>query len=135
LIYMKAVSARVTRAIPVGSKIKCADNTGAKVLKVIAVIGYKGRRRRRAAAGVGDMVVCSVVEGDVKMRKQVVKAVIIRQRKEYRRLSGIRVKFEDNAAVIVDDNGKPKGSQIKGPVAKEAVERFSPIGKIASIIV
>jgi len=132
---MKAVSARVTRAIPVGSKIKCADNTGAKVLKVIAVIGYKGRRRRRAAAGVGDMVVCSVVEGDVKMRKQVVKAVIIRQRKEYRRLSGIRVKFEDNAAVIVDDNGKPKGSQIKGPVAKEAVERFSPIGKIASIIV
>lgn len=135
MIYMKAVSARVTRAIPVGSKIKCADNTGAKVLKVIAVIGYKGRRRRRAAAGVGDMVVCSVVEGDVKMRKQVVKAVIIRQRKEYRRLSGIRVKFEDNAAVIVDDNGKPKGSQIKGPVAKEAVERFSPIGKIASIIV
>ena len=81
------------------------------------------------------MVVCSVKEGDVKIRKQVVKAVIIRQKKEYRRPNGIRVKFEDNAAVIVDDKGNPKGTMIKGPIAKEAVERFSPIGKIATIVV
>ncbi|MCD6402956.1 MAG: 50S ribosomal protein L14 [Candidatus Aenigmarchaeota archaeon] len=132
---MKAVKASVTRGIQVGSYINCADNTGAKVLKVISVIGYKGRRRRRASAGVGDMVVCSVKEGDVKIRKQVVKAVIIRQKKEYRRPNGIRVKFEDNAAVIVDDKGNPKGTMIKGPIAKEAVERFSPIGKIATIVV
>ncbi|HDJ96713.1 MAG TPA: 50S ribosomal protein L14 [Candidatus Aenigmarchaeota archaeon] len=132
---MKAVSARVTRGIHAGSIINCADNTGAKKLKVISVMGYKGRRRRMDSAGVGDVVVCSVVEGDVKMRKQVVKAVIVRQRKEYRRLSGIRVKFEDNAAVIIDDTGKPKGTQVKGPVAKEAVERFSSIGKIASIVI
>ena len=132
---MKAVKASVTKGIQVGSYIKCADNTGAKILKVIAVVGYKGRRRRRASAGVGDMIVCSVKEGDVKIRKQVVKAVVIRQKKEYRRPNGLRVKFEDNAAIIVDDKGNPKGTMIKGPVAKEAVERFSPIGKIATIVV
>mgnify|MGYP000162012495 CR=1 FL=1 len=132
---MKAVKASVTKGIQVGSYIKCADNTGAKILKVIAVIGYKGRRRKRASAGVGDMIVCSVKEGDVKIRKQVVKAVVIRQKKEYRRPNGLRVKFEDNAAIIVDDKGNPKGTMIKGPVAKEAVERFSPIGKIATIVV
>ncbi len=132
---MKATKASVTRALPVGAYIKCADNTGAKVMQIISVIGYKGRRRRLAAAGVGDMVVCTVKEGDVKIRKQVVKAVIVRQKKEYRRADGIRIRFEDNAAVIVDDRGNPRGSEIKGPVAKEAVERFSPIGKIASMVV
>jgi large subunit ribosomal protein L14 len=105
------------------------------VLKVIAVRGYKGKRRRLPKAGIADVVVCSVVKGDVKIRKQVVNAVIVRQRKEYRRPDGLRVKFEDNAAVIVDENFHPKGTQIKGPIAKEVVERFSPIGKIASIVV
>ncbi len=132
---MKAVKARITRALPVGSYINCADNTGAKLLQIIAVIGYKGRRRRRPAAGVGDMIKATVKEGDTKMRKQIVTAVIIRQKAPYRRKSGIRVSFEDNAAVITDDNGEPKGSYIKGPVAKEVVERFSSIGKISSMIV
>ena len=63
------------------------------------------------------------------------RAVIIRQRKEYRRPSGMRVSFEDNAAVLVDDKNEPKGSLIKGPVAKEVVERFPTISKVASIIV
>jgi len=63
------------------------------------------------------------------------KAVIIRQRKEYRRPDGTRVKFEDNAAVIVDKNGNPKGSEIRGPVAREAAERFPKIGSIATIVV
>ena len=53
----------------------------------------------------------------------------------YRRKNGIRIKFEDNAAVIVDEKGEPKGTEIKGPVAKEAVERFSALGRIASIVV
>lgn len=132
---MKAVKARVTRALPVGSYLVCADNTGAKLLQMIAVFGYKGVRRRKPAAGVGDMIKVSVKEGDVKLRKQMFNAVIIRQKAEYRRLSGLRVSFEDNAAVLVDEKGEPKGSQIKGPVAKEAVERFSYLGKIASIVV
>ncbi|MGC8812656.1 MAG: 50S ribosomal protein L14 [Candidatus Aenigmatarchaeota archaeon] len=132
---MKAVKARITKALNVGSYILCADNTGAKVLQIISVFGYKGVRRRQPKAGVGDMVKVTVKEGDVKIRKQVLNAVIIRQKAEYRRLEGIRVKFEDNAAVIVDEEGEPKGTEIKGPVAKEAVERFSSIGKIASIVV
>lgn len=132
---MKGVKARVTKAIPVGAYIFCADNTGAKLLQVISVRKYKGVRRRLPAAGVGDVVKVSVKKGDVKIRKQVFDAVIIRQKKEYRRLNGLRVAFEDNAAVIVNEEGEPKGTEIKGPVAKEAIERFSALGKIASIVV
>ncbi len=132
---MKAVKAKIKKALNVGSYLVCPDNSGAKVLQIISIFGYKGRRRRQPKAGVGDMVKCTVKEGDVKIRKQVVNAVIIRQRAEYRRANGLRIKFEDNAAVVVDEEGNPKGSIIKGPVAKEAVERFSGIGKIASMIV
>lgn len=132
---MKAVRASIKKALPVGSYIFCADNTGAKVLQIISVLGYKGVRRRRASAGVADVVKCSVKEGDVKMRKQVVTAVIVRQKAEYRRPTGLRVAFEDNAAILVDENFEPKGTQIKGPIAKEVVERFSAIGKIATMVV
>jgi large subunit ribosomal protein L14 len=132
---MKAVKASITKALNVGSRLVCVDNTGAKILEIISVLGYKGVRKRQPKAGVADVVKCSVKEGDVKIRKQIVNAVIIRQKAEYRRLSGLRVSFEDNAAVLVDDKFEVKGTEIKGPVAKEAVERFSSIGKIASIVV
>lgn len=132
---MKAIRARATRPLPVGSYIVCPDNTGAKVLKIISVFGYKGRKRRYPAAGIASMIKVSVKEGDVKIRKQVANAVIIRQKAEYRRLDGTRVSFEDNAAILVDEKGDPKGSDVKGPVAKEVVERFPAIGKIASIVV
>ncbi|MEM5805826.1 MAG: uL14 family ribosomal protein, partial [Candidatus Aenigmatarchaeota archaeon] len=59
----------------------------------------------------------------------------IRQKQEYRRLDGMRVSFEDNAVVLTDEEGTPKGTEIKGPVAREAVERFPPIGKIATMVV
>jgi large subunit ribosomal protein L14 len=132
---MKAVRASITRALNVGSYLNCVDNTGAKVLQIISVFGYKGVRRRQPKAGIADVVKCRVKKGDVKIRKQVVNAIIIRQKAEYRRSNGLRVSFEDNAAVLVDDNFEPKGTEIKGPVAKEAVERFSSIGKIASTVV
>ena len=132
---MKAIKARITKAIPVGSLIVCADNTGAKMLGVIAVLGYKGVKGRYPKAGVGDVIVCSVKEGNVKIRKQVVRAVIVRQRKEYRRIEGIRIAFEDNAAILVNERFEPQGTQIKGPVAKEAVDRFSVIGKVADFVV
>ncbi len=132
---MKPVKARVTRALSVGSRLICADNTGAKALEIIAVVGYKGVKRRKPRAGVGNVVKCSVKEGDVKLRKQIVDAVIIRQKKEYRRKNGMRVSFEDNAAVLINEKGEARGSQIKGPVAKEAVERFILVGKIASMVV
>lgn len=132
---MKAVRASITKALNVGSYLNCADNTGAKLVQIIAVMGYKGIRKRQPKAGVADMIKITVKEGDVKIRKQMANAVIIRQRAEYRRLDGLRVSFEDNAAVLTDEKGNPKGTEIKGPVAKEAIERFSPIGKVSSIVV
>ncbi len=132
---MRAVKASVTKALPIGAILTVADNSGAKEAEIIAVRGYKGTRRRLASAGVGDLVVVSVKKGTPKMRKQVFNAVIIRQKKEYRRPNGIRVKFEDNACVITNEEGEPRGSEIKGPVAKEAAERWSKIASIASIIV
>jgi len=132
---MKAVKARVTKSLNVGSYLNCADNSGAKVLQMISVTGYKGVRRRAPKAGVGNMIKVTVKEGDIKIRKQLAIAVIIRQRAEYRRANGMRVSFEDNAAILVDEKGTPKGTQVKGPVAREVVERFLPIGKITSMVV
>jgi large subunit ribosomal protein L14 len=132
---MKAVRASITKALNVGSYVTCADNTGAKLLQIIAVMGYKGVRKRQPKAGVADMVKVTVKEGDVKIRKQIANAVIIRQKAEYRRPNGLRISFEDNAAVLVDEKGEPKGTEVKGPIAKEVVERFPAIGKIASIVV
>jgi large subunit ribosomal protein L14 len=132
---MKAVRAKVMRALPVGSYITCADNSGAKLLQIISVHGYKGVRRRMPAAGVADLIRAAVKEGDAKIRHQIVDAVIVRQKAAYRRLDGMYVQFEDNAAIVTDVNGEPKASEIKGPVAKEVIERFSSIGKIASIVV
>lgn len=132
---MKAVKARVTRALNVGSIVNCADNTGAKTVQIISVGGYHGVKRRQPAAGVASLIKVVVKEGDVKSRHQMFNAVIVRQKAEYRRKDGVHVSFEDNAAVITDEKGDPKGTEVKGPVAKEAVERFSGIGKISTIVV
>ncbi len=132
---MQAVKANIVKSLPTGARVECADNSGAKVIKIIAVIGYKGVRRRLPKAGIGDLVVASVKKGRPEMRKQKVNAIIVRQKKEYRRPNGLRVKFEDNACVIVNEDGEPKGSDIKGPVAKEAAERWPKIASTASIII
>ncbi|OYT35373.1 50S ribosomal protein L14 [Archaeoglobales archaeon ex4484_92] len=132
---MKGVRAEIPRCLPTGAKLICADNTGARELEIIAVKGYKGVRRRYPVAGIGDIVVVTVKRGTPEIRKQVHYAVIIRQKKEYRRPNGIRIKFEDNAAVITNDRGEPRGSEIRGPVAREAAERFPKIGTIASTII
>ncbi len=132
---MKALKANVTRAISTGTMLECADNTGAKKLGLISVMGYHGKKGRLGRTGVGDVIICSVKKGTKKWRKQVVKALIIRQKKEYRRANGIRIKFEDNAAIIVNEKTEPQGSQIKGPVAREVTDRFLTIGKIASFVV
>jgi large subunit ribosomal protein L14 len=81
------------------------------------------------------MCVVSVKKGTPEMRKQILLAVIIRQKQELRRPDGLRVSFEDNAVVIVDADGIPKGTDIKGPVAREAAERFPKIGTTASTVV
>ncbi|MCW7071493.1 50S ribosomal protein L14 [ANME-1 cluster archaeon ex4572_4] len=132
---MKGVRAKVTKALQTGTRLDCVDNSGAKVLQIIAVKGYRGVKNRYPRAGVADMVVATVKKGRPEIKKQIVKAVVVRQRKEYRRPSGMRIKFEDNAAVIVDEKGILKASEIRGPVAREAVERFSTIASAATMIV
>ncbi|HVL87697.1 MAG TPA: 50S ribosomal protein L14 [Candidatus Thermoplasmatota archaeon] len=132
---MKAVPATITRGLPVGARLECADNTGAKVVQILAVPRAGAHHRRLPAAGVGDYLVVSVKKGTPEMRRQVLNAVIIRQRRPFRRPDGTVVQFEDNAAVIVAENGDTKGSDIKGPVAREAAERWPRIAATASMIV
>lgn len=132
---MKAVAARMTTALQVGTRLKCDDNSGAKELEILAVKRYKGKRRRLAKAAIASLVICSVKKGKPDIRKKIVKAIIIRQKKEFRRANGLRVKFNDNAAVLVNDDGMPKGSEIKGVVAKEVAERYAKIATIAKNVV
>ena len=133
---MKAIKGRITQALPHGSLIPTCDNSGAKVVRVISIIGAKTVRRRKPTARVADLIYVSVVKGIQGMRKQVVPAIIVRQKKEYRRPDGTRIKFEDNAVVVLkDDKGNPKGTIFKGPIAKEAAERWPGIAKVASIVV
>ena len=133
---MQAIKANIVRALPVGAFVNVCDNSGAKMLKVISVKGSKTVKGRNSSAGIGDLILASVVKGRPDMRKQVVFAVIVRQKREYRRPSGVRIKFEDNAAVVLkDDKGTPKGTIFKGPIAKEVTERWPGIAKIAKLIV
>ena len=132
---MKGISANLTKCIQLGTRLVCADNSGAKELELVAVIGYKGVKRRLPKAGVSDVIVCSVKKGSEKARKTLVYAVVIRQKKEYKRADGTRIKFSDNAAVLVNSKTyEPIGTEIKTVVAREAVERFSMVGKISQIV-
>lgn len=126
---------KISRGLPVGAVIKCADNTGAKMLYIIQVKSYKGRLSRIPAAKVGDMVVVSVKKGSPELRHQILPAVIIRQRMPFRRIEGSIVQFEDNAAVVMTPEYELKGTEIRGPVAKEAAERWPRIASLSSMIV
>ena len=132
---MRAIAANIAKGMQIGTILRCDDNSGAKELEIIGVKGYKGRRRRVPCAGVGDVIMCSVKKGKPEIRKKVVKAVVIRQKQPFRRRNGTWIKFDDNAAVLVDDTGLPKGSEIKGIVAKEVAERFAKIATIAKNVV
>ncbi len=106
------------------------------MLKVIAVKGHKTVLGRIPAAGVGDLILAAVKKGKLEMRKTVVPAVVVRQKKEFRRPDGTRIKFEDNAAVVLKDmKGNPKGTIFKGPIAKEAADRWPAVAKVASMVV
>jgi len=126
---------KISKGILAGSVVRCADNTGAREIRIIQVMEYKGRLRRVPKAAVGDMVVVSVRRGNPDMRKKIFQAVLVRQKKPYRRAEGVWVQFEDNAAVIMTPEGEMRGSEIRGPVAKEAAERWPRIASAASIIV
>ncbi|MCJ7572968.1 50S ribosomal protein L14 [Candidatus Bathyarchaeota archaeon] len=126
---------RISGGLTTNSVFICADNSGARVLRLIQVMGYKGRRRRLPSAAVGDLVMVSCREGTPEMRRQMFNAVIVRQRKPYVRKDGTWVQFEDNAAVILTPEGTLRGSDIKGPIAKEAAERWPRLGTVARMVV
>jgi large subunit ribosomal protein L14 len=126
---------KLSRGLQPPAILKCADNSGARDLRLIQVFGYKGRLRRYPRATVGDKISISVRHGTPDMRKKMFQAVIVRQRKPFRRVDGVWVQFEDNAAVVITPEGEMKGSEIRGPVAKEAAERWPRIASAASIIV
>lgn len=103
------------------SLMKVADNTGAKELMCIRVLGGTGRRY----AGIGDVVVCAVKKaapGGIVKKGDVVKAVVVRTAKGLRRADGSYIKFDENAAVIINEDKNPKGTRIFGPVARELRE-------------
>ncbi len=132
---MKAITASAVRSINYGTICFCTDNSGAKEVKIISVYKYKGRRRTIDKGGIAEMVNVVVKKGKPDIRKKVEKAVIVRVRKEYRRPDGTRIKFEDNAVVLVDEKGLPKGSEVKGVVAKEVGERFPKIAGISAGVI
>ncbi|MCS7140211.1 MAG: 50S ribosomal protein L14 [Candidatus Nezhaarchaeota archaeon] len=126
---------RISPAIFPGSKIKCADNSGAQEVMMIGMIRGKSRRRRLVGAGVGDVIIVSVKKGTPEMRRQIMRAVVIRQKKPFRRPNGQWVQFEDNAVVIVTEEGAPKGTEIRGPVSREAAERWPKVAALATLII
>ncbi|CAO1624900.1 unnamed protein product [Jaminaea pallidilutea] len=126
---------RLSLALPVGAVMNCADNSGAKNLFVIAVNGVGARLNRLPAAASGDMVVASVKKGKPELRKKVMPAVVVRQRKPWRRRDGVFLYFEDSAGVIVNPKGDMKGSAITGPVAKECADLWPRIASNAGTVV
>jgi large subunit ribosomal protein L14 len=133
---MKGVASNVTGALQVGSQVPTCDNSGAKVVEIISVRNKKTTKGRRQVAGVGDMVIITVKKGRPDVRKQVMHAIVVRQKKEFKRPDGMRIKFEDNAIVVCkDEKGNPKGTIFKGPIAKEAADRWPAVANVASIIV
>ena len=125
----------VTRVLPVGAQITCADNSGAKILEIIMVHKIKTRVSRLPAAAVGDFCNVVVKKGPAKLRNEVHGAIIVRQKYAIRRLNGVRVTFEDNAAVLATPEGEMKGTVIKGPVAAEASEKWPRLANLASMVV
>jgi len=133
---MQGVGAKLTRGLNIGSLVLASDNSGARIVKIVSVKGGKTKKGRQQYAKIGDRVKISVRKGNPEMKGEVFDAVIIRQRKPFRRNTGQRIAFMDNAvALLKDDKGNPKGTQIKGPIAKEVSERWKFLGKISKFVV
>ncbi|MEW6528295.1 MAG: 50S ribosomal protein L14 [Candidatus Micrarchaeota archaeon] len=132
---MKGLGASITRGLQVGSKIICHDNSGAKEIEIINVLNLRGVRNRYPAAGIGDVIIASVKKGKPEMIKKVVRALIIRQKMPFKRCNGNTVQFEDNAAVLITEDGLPVGTEIKGVVAKEIINRYPKVSAIASAVI
>ena len=132
---MKAINARPTRALNIGSMVVAADNSGARIVRITGVKHGKTKKGRQQYAKIADWVKVSVRAGKPELRGQVFDAVVIRQKRPYKRITGERVCFEDNAvALLKDEKGNPKGTMIKGPVAREVLERWKEVAKLAQFV-
>merc|ERR1719183_2780163 len=129
------IKLKISSCMPVACVMNCADNTGAKNLYIIAVTKIGARLNRLPRGSVGELFLASVKKGKPELRKKVIPAVIIRQRKPYRRREGYFLYFEDNAGVIVNPKGEMKGSAISGPVAKECSDLWPRIAANAGSII
>lgn len=133
---MQALGSSVTKGITIGTVCKTCDNSGAKIVKVVGVVGSKTTKRRLASAGVADLVVVAVKKGDERMKHKVAYGVVVRQKKEYKRADGLRVSFEDNSiALLKDDKRSPAGTFLKGPIAREIQKRWPALSKITGNLV
>jgi large subunit ribosomal protein L14 len=132
---MKGFGSSIVKTLTMGSELFCTDNSGAKVIAIISTLGVKGKRGRCPRAGIGDVVIASVKKGKPDMIKKVVRALIVRQKKEFRRPNGVRIMFEDNAAVLINDTMLAVGTEIKGVVAKEIAERYPKVAAISGGVV
>jgi len=132
---MKSVTSKPTRSLNIGSLLEACDNSGARIVKIVSIKRGKTKKGRQGYAKVADWVKVSVRKGDPKMKGEVFDAIIVKQRKPWRRSNGERVCFSENGvALLKDEKGNPKGTQIKGPIAREIQERWKEVAKIASII-
>jgi large subunit ribosomal protein L14 len=132
---MRGITTRISKTLVQGTMLACADNSGARTLMVINRLGKGGAHKRMASSGIGDIVIASVKSGTPAYVKKKVRALIIRQKQPIRRASGIRVRFEDNAAILVTDTNLPIGTEVKGAMAREIVERYIKLAGIASRVV
>ena len=120
--------------IQAGTKLKVADNSGAKVIECITVLGHKKLHQARIADIISASVKEAIPRGNVK-KKEVVRAVIVRTKKELAREDGSYVKFDENAAVIIDKDNNPRATRIFGPVARELRAGFMKIISLAQDVV
>ncbi len=132
---MKGVAANLTRALNIGSLVLASDNSGARIVRIVSVKRGKSKKGRQQYAKIGDKVKISVRAGNYKMKGQVFDAIVIRQKKPFRRNTGERVAFTDNAvALLKDDKGNPKGTQIKGPISKEVSSKWPFLARITKFV-
>jgi len=131
----RIVKARTSYGLQVGSRIIIADNSGARIAQIIMVDHFNTRLTRLAKASVGSLCTITVKKGKPELKGNILKAVIVRQKKIFRRIDGTRLCFEDNAGVIVSPEGDAKGTEIRGPIAREAAELFPRLASISSLIV
>lgn len=130
----KKARSNITRGVQTESRLRVVDNSGAKEVKIIAVKNLQCRLNTIPKAAPGDVVVVSVKKGKPDLRKKVVMAIVVRQKKIWKRKDGVNICFEDNACVLIDAKGELRGTQIAGPIPREVAEAWPKVASQASSI-